>query len=61
VEVLESHQKTLEIPTRAIGSQHPDVASSYSNLRIMYVHGGDIENALLPSQEVQEIRTHARI
>ena len=40
-EALVQHQKSLDIKIRVVGSDHPDVATSYQNLAAVYQRQGN--------------------
>ena len=56
VRKLLQYQKALEIRLRVFGHEHPDVATSYHNIGVVYDKKGDLENARVQHQKALEIR-----
>jgi hypothetical protein len=55
-EALVHLQKGLEIRLKLLGSEHPSVATSCTNIGNVYMRMGDLENALVQHQKGLEIK-----
>ena len=51
------HQKSLDIKLKVFGPDHPDLASTYCNMGVVYMEMGDYEKALEYYNKDLEIAT----
>ncbi|CAJ1966087.1 unnamed protein product [Cylindrotheca closterium] len=58
-DALEQYQRALEIRVKALGPEHPDTASTYNNIGVVFQNQGKYEDALEQYQRALEIRVKA--
>ncbi|CAF4264442.1 unnamed protein product, partial [Rotaria sordida] len=56
LKALSSYERALEIQKIALPSNHPDLATSYNNIGLVYDNMGEYSNALSSYERSLEIR-----